>query len=64
MPGIERLPMWLRVSLYWVIFTTAITLVTCAVAGARFTLGRLLFIAAINGAVIAAERLATGRLPA
>lgn len=56
--------MWLRVSLYWVVFTTAITLVTCAVAAARVTLGRLLFIAAINGAVIAVERLTTGRRPA
>jgi hypothetical protein len=63
-PGIERLPMWLRVSLYWVVFTTFITLVACAAAGARFTVGRLAFIAAINGAVIAVERLVNGRPPA
>jgi hypothetical protein len=42
MPGIERLPKWVRLALYWLLFTAAVAVIASLVRSEPLTLRALL----------------------
>ena len=42
MPGVERLPLWLRLALYWILFTIGIAAIGAAFRSEPLTIGSVI----------------------